>query len=112
DPGPAEATGQTIWSEFVHGLNEPVDMAGLLASLERLDVPAGYFVIHQGAAADDVFFLESGRLTATLSGEAGEVIRLRTMEPGTVVGELAFYTGGTRTASVVAESSSVLYRLS
>jgi sulfate permease, SulP family len=57
DPGPAEATGQTIWSEFVHGLNEPVDMAGLLASLERLDVPAGHFVIHQGAAADDVFFL-------------------------------------------------------
>jgi sulfate permease, SulP family len=111
EPGPVEGTGQTIWSEFVHGLNEPVDMASLLASLERLDVPAGHFVIHQGAAADDVFFLESGRLTATFSGEDGE-IRLRTMEPGTVVGELAFYMGTPRTASVVAESPSTLYRLS
>jgi sulfate permease, SulP family len=112
DLGPAEGTAPSIWSEFEEGLENPVDMSNLLASLERLDVPAGYFVIHQGATADDVFFLESGRLTATLSGDAGEIIRLRTMEPGTVVGELAFYTGGTRTASVVTESPSVLYRLS
>jgi SulP family sulfate permease len=39
-------------------------------------------------------------------------MRLRTMGPGAVVGELALYLGTPRTASVVTDTPSVVYRLS
>ncbi len=39
-------------------------------------------------------------------------MRLRTMPPGVVVGEVAMYTGVPRTADVVAEMPSVVLRLS
>jgi SulP family sulfate permease len=38
-------------------------------------------------------------------------MRLRTMRPGVVVGEIALYTGAVRTADVVAEADSVVLRL-
>ena len=39
-------------------------------------------------------------------------MRLRTVLPGVVVGEIAMYTGVPRTADVVAETPSVVLRLS
>jgi SulP family sulfate permease len=39
-------------------------------------------------------------------------MRLRSMRPGVVVGEVAWYTGIPRTADVVAEAPSVVLRLS
>jgi SulP family sulfate permease len=38
-------------------------------------------------------------------------VRLATIRPGVMVGEVAFYAGGPRTASVVAETPSVVLRL-
>jgi sulfate permease, SulP family len=42
----------------------------------------------------------------------GTRIRLRSMRSGVVVGEIGFYMGVPRTADVVAETSSVVLRLS
>jgi len=42
----------------------------------------------------------------------GTRMRLRTVLPGVMVGEIAFYTGVTRTADVVAETPSEVLRLS
>jgi SulP family sulfate permease len=39
-------------------------------------------------------------------------MRLRTVRPGVVVGEVALYTGVSRTADVVADTDSVVLRLS
>jgi SulP family sulfate permease len=39
-------------------------------------------------------------------------MRLRTIGPGTVVGEVTLYLGTPRTASVIAETSSRMHRLS
>ena len=39
-------------------------------------------------------------------------MRLNSMSPGVVVGEVAMYLGGPRTADVVAETPSVVLRLS
>jgi SulP family sulfate permease len=80
--------------------------------LERLDVPAGAVVIRQGDRPDDVFLLESGRLRVEMAMHDGHRLRLRTMRPGVVVGEIALYTGAVRTADVVAEAPSTILRLS
>jgi SulP family sulfate permease len=55
--------------------------------------------------------LESGRLTAVLIRADGERVRIRTMAPGTVVGEVTMYLGTVRSASVVSEEPSRLHCL-
>jgi SulP family sulfate permease len=80
--------------------------------LERVELSEGTVLIRQGDPPDDVFVLESGRLRVQLVTPEGTRMRLRTMRPGVVVGEVAMYTGVPRTADVVAESPSVVLRLS
>lgn len=85
--------------------------AGLYAYFERLEVDEGDVVIYQGDTSADLFFLESGRLAAVLERDDGSVIRLRSMAPGTVVGEVTAYLGAPRSATIVAEAPSILHRL-
>ena len=40
----------------------------------------------------------------------GRRVRVRSLRPGVVVGEVAYYTGAVRTADVVAEAPSVVLR--
>jgi SulP family sulfate permease len=93
------------------GLGLFVDIDRLLPYLEKLELPAGHELIRQGELSSDVYFLESGRLTALLNRATGDRVRLRTMAPGTVVGEVTMYLGTVRSASVVTEEPSRLYRL-
>jgi SulP family sulfate permease len=86
--------------------------AGLVAYLERRAVPEGTVLIRQGDPPDDLFVLESGRLSAELTTPEGTRMRLSSMSPGVVVGEIAWYLGAPRTADVVAETASVILRLS
>jgi SulP family sulfate permease len=86
--------------------------AGLWTYLERTTLPAGAIVIRQGEPPDDLFVLESGRLVVEVTTPEGTRMRLRSMRSGVVVGEVAMYTGVHRTADVVAETPSVVLRLS
>jgi SulP family sulfate permease len=89
-----------------------VDPTWVLPYLEPIEVDAGEPLMRQGEPSDGLYFLESGRLTVQLESPEGERMRLRTMGPGTVVGEVTLYLGTPRTASVVAEVPSRLHRLS
>jgi SulP family sulfate permease len=84
---------------------------GLVPHLERREVPAGTAVIRQDDPSADLFVLESGRLAIEIETPDGTGMRLRTVRPGVVVGEVAMYTGAARTANVVAETPSVVLRL-
>ena len=55
--------------------------------------------------------LESGLLRVELTTPEGETIRLNTVRPGVVVGEVALYTGAVRNADVVAETDCVVLGL-
>ncbi|MDH4345510.1 MAG: cyclic nucleotide-binding domain-containing protein, partial [Thermoleophilia bacterium] len=83
---------------------------GLSGYLERVAVPAGTVVLHQGDPPGDVFVLESGHLGVETQTPEGLRIRLRSIRPGVVIGEIAFYTAVPRTADVVAETDSVVLR--
>ena len=86
--------------------------AGLGAYASRESLAAGTVLIRQDEPPDDVFVLESGRLQVEMVTPEGTRMRLRTVLPGVVVGEIALYTGVPRTADVVAETPSVVLRLS
>jgi SulP family sulfate permease len=89
-----------------------VDPSRLLPYLEAIEVDAGQTVMREDDPSEGLYFLESGRLTVQLESPEGGRMRLRTMGPGTVVGEVTLYLGTPRTASVVAEVPSRLHRLS
>jgi sulfate permease, SulP family len=85
---------------------------GLRPYLERVELPDGAVLIHQDEPPDDVFVLASGRLSVEMVTAEGIRMRLRSVNAGVVVGEVALYTGVPRTADVVAETPSVVLRLS
>lgn len=93
-----------------HEFSEDVNAAGVLAYLERQEVDEGQYLMHQGELAGELFFIESGRLSVQLELEEGEILRLLSAGLGTV-GEVSLYTGTPRTASVVVDEPSVVYRL-
>lgn len=63
--------------------------------LERSSLPEGTVLIHQGDPPEDVFVRESGRPRVELETPEGSWVRLHTVHPGAVVGEVAMYTGFT-----------------
>ena len=83
----------------------------LSAHVERVALEAGDVLIHQDDPPGDVFVLVSGRLGIETTTPEGTRLRLRTLRPGVVVGEITLYTGVARTADVVAETHSVVLRI-
>jgi SulP family sulfate permease len=100
----------------VKGLPAGSGVAGLPPNLmtyvDREELPEGTVLIHHGDPPDDLFVLESGRLKIELLMPDGTTMRLSTVLAGVVVGEVALYTGVPRTADVIAETPSVVLRLS
>ena len=84
---------------------------GLAAHLERVSLAEGTVLLHQDDPPGDVYVLESGRLGVQTVTPEGTRLRLRTLRPGVVVGEITLYTGVARTADVVAEAPSVVLRI-
>ncbi len=85
--------------------------AGLRPYLQREELGEGAVLIRRNDASADVFVLEAGRLVVQVDTADGSTMRLRTIRPGVVVGEVAMYSGAPRTADVVAEVPSVVLRL-
>jgi SulP family sulfate permease len=83
----------------------------ILSYFAEMEVGAGYHLIKQGAPSQDLFFVQEGQVTAVLDLGEGDQVRLQTMGGG-VVGEIGFYLGYQRTATVVVDVPSRIYRLS
>lgn len=79
--------------------------------LQRRAVEAGQVLLRQGDRSDETLYLiESGRLAVTLHGQ-NEGQRLASLMAGNIVGEMALYASTNRSATVVAESDSVVWAL-
>jgi SulP family sulfate permease len=80
--------------------------------LEKKDVQKGDYLIWQGDPPDNIYFVESGRVTAQLEYTDRPTVRLETMQAGRVIGEIGYYLKQKRTAAVVADEPGVVYILS
>jgi SulP family sulfate permease len=99
--------------EILNGLHPwQADTTALLHYLERLEVGKNHYLILQGDPSHDLFFIESGKVRVVVELDNGRTMRIRTMEPGTVVGEIGLYLNQPRLASVVTEEPCVIYRFS
>jgi len=79
---------------------------------EKKEVKKGEYLMRQGDQPDEMYFIEAGLVSVQLELPDGKSMRLRSMRGGTTVGEMGMYLGNTRTASVVADRTSVVHRLS
>jgi predicted acylesterase/phospholipase RssA/CRP-like cAMP-binding protein len=71
------------------------------ARARSVSLADGEVLVAQGDAADTVYFIESGRMSASKSTPQGEVV-VGTVEAGHVIGEVTVVAGGLRTATLQA----------
>lgn len=113
-PGP-EATEPPVREVLATLLPDPAAVDRLLGYLQRQALSTGERLIRQGDAPDHLYVLAAGQLTAQLERPAQpgrEPLRLQTQRGVQVVGEVGFYLGQPRSADVIADGPSVVYRLS
>ena len=106
-------TGQSrsIAAHLVRELGPHPRLPALISAMRRIEMKAEKTLISAGDEASDVFVLASGRVKVQVTLESGRKLRLRSMTAGAVLGEVAFYLGGKRTADVIVEEDAVLFCL-
>lgn len=103
-------TQNTSYDAFSPALN-PTQWEVLAGYLQPVDLAAGQVLIDQGAHDRTVFFIENGALSVHLIGDKGQM-QLAILNPGSVVGEGAFFSRAPRSANVVATGPARVWRLS
>ncbi len=100
-------------------LNHLTDMIGphprlpdLIDRMTLLQLTTNGVLIRQGEEASDMFFVVTGRVRVQVTLPNGRKMRLRTMLGGAIVGEIAFYRKQRRTADVIVDVPSDVFRLS
>jgi NTE family protein len=99
-------TLHTIFGEFDEeflGVLEPL--------LEWVEIAGGETLFRQGDEGDTLYFVQSGRLRASVTNDDGQSVVLGDISRGETVGEMAVFTGEPRMATVVAIRDSVLVKL-
>lgn len=104
--------GKSLAGHFAKSQEHERQLEQLFAAMAREVYAPGAIIIKGGTEAKDIFFVESGRAVVFRSAKDANCKRLRTMTAGAVLGELAYSLGMLRTADVVAETETVILRMS
>lgn len=79
----------------------------ILTICSRRDLPRESYLCHEGEAADELFVLLRGKLKILVHGST----LITFMDPMGLIGEIGVFTGGKRTASVLAFTDSTVIRM-
>jgi len=85
------------------------DITNFRMYFEEIKLSKGSILFQAGELSDELYYIESGQLTIYVKGNLP--LRLRTICPGNIVGEVALYTRQKRSASVLAEQDCILQKL-
>ncbi|SDN22083.1 Crp/Fnr family transcriptional regulator [Afipia sp. GAS231] len=83
----------------------------LISMLIERRFDAGATVVAEGEPGRSMFIVHSGELVVSQLGYSGRVIRMTGLAPGDFFGEMTLIEMQNRSATVVAESPTVLYEL-
>ena len=84
------------------------DLRTIYRRVTKLHLRRGDVLIHKGDKAEALFFALTGRFSVHLEKDAKPIAEI---ESGVPIGEVAFFAGGTRTATVVALRDAVVLKL-
>jgi SulP family sulfate permease len=80
--------------------------------LEPIELDTDEALIEEGDPAEDLYFILRGRVSIWGDLSETEPVRLRTLGPGTSVGEIGLYLDATRSANVLADEPTTAMKLS
>ena len=83
----------------------------LVSMLAERSFDAGATVVAEGEQGRSLFIVHSGRLAVSQHPDSERVISVTVLEPGDFFGEMTLIEMQNRSATVVAESPTVLYEL-
>lgn len=76
----------------------------LLAWFDTRSAAAGDVLMNEGDESSELVVVVSGSVHVSRRDRNGDEVRLRTLRPGAIVGEIGFLNGDARTATVTAET--------
>jgi len=86
----------------------PNNIALILDECEKVEFKKGEHIIEAGSLANELYFLISGKAIVQLDKD-NHSVRLKTLMPGTFIGELGFLMEIPRSSSVISGEDFVLY---
>src|SRR6267142_4370983 len=95
---------------FFGGLSD-ASLDLLVSMMVERSFDAGATIVGEGEAGRSMFIVHSGQLVVSKLGESGRSIWMSVLEPGDFFGEMTLIEMQNRSATVVAESETVLYEL-
>jgi SulP family sulfate permease len=100
-------------AELMRGIVKDPALADRLGRyFEPVVLGAGELLVEDGTPSDEMYFIGSGRGAVRIKAADAVPVRIATIGPGAIVGEVAFYLGNPRNASVVVESPMTAWRFS
>jgi CRP/FNR family cyclic AMP-dependent transcriptional regulator len=99
-----------VATPFFGGLSD-ASLELLVSMLAERRVEVGATVVAEGEPGRSMYVVHSGELAVSKRADAGHVIRMSRLAPGDFFGEMTLIEMQNRSATVTAESPTVLYEL-
>jgi CRP-like cAMP-binding protein len=99
-----------VATPFFGGLSD-ASLDLLVPMLAEVRVDAGATVVAEGEPGRSMFIVHSGALAVSKTGDSAHAVRMAGLGPGDFFGEMTLIEMQNRSATVVAESPTVLYEL-
>jgi len=99
-----------VATPFFGGLSD-ASLALLISMMIERSFDTGATVVAEGEQGRSMYVVHSGELVVSKLGEEGRAIGLARLGPGDFFGEMTLIEMQNRSASVIAESPTVLYEL-
>ncbi len=106
-----ESASAQFDTAFIQALSTPELVERFKTHLETITISAGGVVIQQGSEAENIYFVLDGHLEVLIEVEGKSSVRVRTLQPGAMFGEMAIYLEESRSATVKATVPTTLYKL-
>jgi SulP family sulfate permease len=107
----------TVETDSLHGWLEKalgsVEHAEALATIcRRFEARPGDVIARQGDPSNSMHFILAGRVSILVDMGEARAVRVRSLGPQTTIGEMGLISGRPRSATIQAETPSLLYELS
>ena len=99
-----------LGTSFFGGLSD-ASLETLVSMLAERRIEAGVTVVTEGEPGRSMYIVHEGRLAVGKRGEQGRHIPMSVLTPGDFFGEMTLIEMQNRSATVVAESTTLLYEL-
>ena len=106
-----ESDAEATLAEALEGF-EPAEAELIGHYFEQQVIDAGAFVLRKGEPSDEFYVIIRGRLSIYMTIPGADYRkRLRSYGPGTIVGEMGFFSGEPRSADISADCETLLFSI-